>query len=574
VTIPLGKTRRIVGWRLGAVVFIMALALAYAEGSALVGQEPTSRITTELSTTTETTTTVTTTTETSSTQSGSTSLTTSQTRLSSTTRTTSINSAVSSSQIAKMNQSTLNSVVNSSGVAFSLSTTALPYMVVTDNLTRSVVGLVYLTTDVALDSSFGFSGPIGVLVYVNTTGTIEGLRLWSIEDMYSNWGVMGSWSWSTSPVLHAYLRSFVNRSVFQPLQLGKDVQGITGATFTSTGVASGIRDGGRAVVEDFKQSTGQPGPGQISMLIAALGSMDPRSTLTILLSLGLFAGALATFWAGKSWAKYAVFIASIAFLGLYAGRMVTIGDFPVFLTGFFPPLNANPFWYLLYGCVLLTSLIWGRIYCGYLCPFGAVIELLNVISPVRLRMPEAIHRRLVYVKYVILVLAVVLTFAVIRGIATGSNFFDVEPFSTLFLSAGDATAFGFLGVVLVASALFSRFYCGYICPVGAALSILGRLRIQEIRRWPECEGCKVCERGCPTGAISHGKVSTLECMDCRKCEANFLNTNICPHYAAARTSALSVRDVGDALGCECLVWTGRGTSPQKELRGELAWQSP
>jgi hypothetical protein len=542
MTIPFGKTRRTVRWRLGAVLFLVVLTLAYAEGTAAVGNGPASRTTTELSTTTE----FSTTTEMTSAQSWSTSQTTSQTELS-TTHTTSINPAVSSSQIAKMNQSTLHSIVNASGVMFSLSTTALPYVVVSDNLTGNVRGLVYLTTDVALDSSYGFSGPIGVLVYVNTTGTIEALRLWSIEDMYDNWEVMGSWSWSSSPVLRAYLNSFVNRSVFQPLQVGKDVQGIAEATFTSTGVASGVRDGGRTVVEDFQQSTGRPGPGQISLLIAALGSMDPRSTLTFLLSLGLFAGALLAFWVGKGWAKYAVYIASIAFLGLYAGRMVSIGDFPIFLTGYFPPLYINPFWYLLYGGVLLTSLVWGRIYCGYLCPFGAVTELLNTISPIKLQMPEAIHRRLVYVKFIILVIAVVLTFAILRGIASGSNFFDVEPFSTLFLSAGDAIAFVFLGFVLVASALFSRFYCGYICPAGAALSILGRLRIREIRRWPECEACKICERGCPTGAISQGKVSTLECMNCRKCEANFLNTSICPHYAAARTSALSVRDVGDAL---------------------------
>lgn len=510
-------------WRLGAVLFLVVLALAYAESTMLVGKGPTSTTTTQLSTTTEM----------SSTLSGSTSQTTSLTELSSTTHTTSINSAVSSSQIAKMNQSTLDSVVNASGDAFSLSTTALPYVVVANNLTGKAVGLVYLTTDVALNSSYGFAGPIGVLVYINTTGTIEGARLWSIMD-YETVQVEGSYSWYTSPVLHAYLDSFVNRSVFQPLQVGKDVQGITGATYTSTGVASGIRVGGRAVVEDFQHSTGQPGPGQISLLIAALGSMDPRSALIIVLFLGLFAGALLSFWVGRDWAKYTVLIASIVFLGLYAGKMVSIGDFPIFLTGYFPLLSINPFWYLLYGGVLLTSLMWGRIYCGYLCPFGAVTELLNVISPIKLRMPQAIHRRLVYVKYIILVITVVLTFAIVRGIATGSSFFDVEPFSTLFFSAGGAVAFGFLGAVLVASALFSRFYCGYICPAGAALAILGRLRIREIRRWPECEACKICERGCPTGAISHGKVSAFECMNCRKCEATFMNSKICPHYAGER----------------------------------------
>lgn len=515
-----------VGWRLGVILVFVLLAIAYAEGPLLAGQSTTTRTTAQTPIPTQA----------SSTQSVSTSQTSSQTEVSNTTRTTSINPTVSSSQIAKMNKSTLNSVVNRSGVTFSLSTTALPYVVVTNNLTGKVVGLVYLTTDVALNSSWGYAGPIGVLVCINTSGTIQGVRLWSIDDYFTE-QVMGSYSWSTSPVLRAYLNSFVNKSVFQPLQVGKDVQGITGATYTSTGVASGIRDGGRAVVENYLQSVWQSDPGQVSLLIAALGSMDPSSVLTIVLILGLFAGALLAFWAGRDWAKYTIFVASIVFLGLYAGRMVSISDFPIFLNGYFPPLGNNTFWYLLYGGVLFTSLIWGRVYCGYLCPFGAFTELLNAVSPFKLRIPEAIHRRLVYAKYVVLVITVVLVLAAIRGVAMGSDFFDVEPFSTLFLWSGDAIAFGFLGVILVASALICRFYCRYICPAGAALSILGRLRVQEIRRWPECEKCRVCESECPTGAISHGKISAFECMNCRKCEANFMNTKICPHYALARTGS-------------------------------------
>jgi ferredoxin/Na+-translocating ferredoxin:NAD+ oxidoreductase RnfG subunit len=529
MSIPLGKTRRVVGWRLAVVLFLVVMALAYSEGTFLQGQGTTSQTTIQVSTTTQI----------SSTQSVSTSQTTSQTETSRTTHT--INPEVSSSEIAKMNETTLERVVNRTGVSFSLSTTAVPYVVVTDNLSGNVVGLAYLTTDVAFYSSYGFSGPIAILVYVNTTGTIEGVRLWAIWDSYGGYAgeqIVGSASWYTSPVLHAYLNSFVNRSVFQPLQLGNDVQGITGATFTSTGVASGIRDGGRVVVEDFQQSIGEPGLGQISLLIAALGSMDPRSALTILLLLGLFAGALLSFWAGRDWAKYTFLLASVVFLGLYAGRMVSINDFPIFLSGYFPPFNINPYWYVLYGGVLVTSLIWGRVYCGYLCPFGAVTELLNAVSPVKLRMPEAIHRRLVYAKYVVFAVAVILVYAAIKGVTTGSYFFDVEPFSALFLGASDVVALGFLGVVLVSSALFSRFYCSYICPAGAGLSILGRLRVQEIRRWPECEGCRVCERGCPTGAISRGRISPFECMNCRKCETNFLNAKICPHYATARIGGI------------------------------------
>lgn len=518
------------------MVIILALFfVAYLEGTALTVGGTVTQTTVQTSTPTQT----------EASQSQSTSETTSQTVVTGATQTShtsTISPAVLASGIAKMNQTTLNGLVNRTGVTFSLSTTSLPYVVVTDNRTGKILGLVYLTTDVALESSYGFDGPIGILVYVNTSGTIEGVRLWSIFDSYGIWGssIVGSSSWYTSPVLHAYLNSFVNRSVFQPLQVGNDVQGIAQATFTSTGVASGIRDGGRAVVEDFQSATAQPGTGQVSFLISIFGTMNASSALTVAVVLGLFTGALLAFWSGRTWAKYVVFFASIAFLGLYAGRMVSIGDLPIFLTGYFPPLGTNLFWYVLYCGVLVTSLVWGRIYCGYLCPFGAVTELLNAISPLKVRMPEAIHRRLVYLKYATLILAVALVLGAIRGVEVAPGFFDVEPFSTLFLSIGDVIAFVFLGAVLVASALFTRFYCSYICPAGAGLSILGRLRVREIKRWPECQSCRVCEAGCPTGAISHGRISTLECMNCRKCEANFLNTSICPHYALGRKGGSSL----------------------------------
>jgi polyferredoxin len=90
-----------------------------------------------------------------------------------------------------------------------------------------------------------------------------------------------------------------------------------------------------------------------------------------------------------------------------------------------------------------------------------------------------------------------------------------------------------LGAVVL-SVPFSRFYCNYACPAGAVLSLAGRARVREIRRWPECNSCKVCEMDCPQRAICGPRISVFECMNCGDCEKNCLDIKKCPHYSTAR----------------------------------------
>jgi hypothetical protein len=527
MAVPLKGTRHIVKWKAAAILVVFGAVLIYpgieTTYFSQTGQSQTSSFTitsvTGATSLQRSTTTA---------QTESSTLTTTTSGVTCSGLTNSVRPTVSASGIAEVNRSILSALINRSQVCFSLSSTSIPYIVVTDAKSNKPIGLAYLTTDVAPSASWGYSGPIGVLVYVNATGTIEGVRLWTITD-----------TWEAYPTtVQVYLNRFVNRSVFDPLQIGNDIQGITSATYTSNGIASGIRDAGRIVVEDFENNySSHSGTGQIGNSLAVIGIMESEGTISSLILLGLFCCAVTAFWRGSNRVKYGVFAAAILYLGLLTGRMVSISDFPIFLMARLPPFDTNMFWYVLYGGTLFTSLLWGRLYCGYLCPFGAVTEILHKASPLKLKMPHWANRRLVYLKYVVLGATLLLTYAAIGGMATAAGFQDVEPFLALFLSVGDILAFVFLGAVLVASVFFERFYCSYICPAGAGLSLLGWFRVSEIRRWGECSRCGVCEADCPTGAISHGKISPLECMDCRRCEVNFLNSKICPHYAVERIAS-------------------------------------
>lgn len=175
--------------------------------------------------------------------------------------------------------------------------------------------------------------------------------------------------------------------------------------------------------------------------------------------------------------------------------------------------------------------MWGRLYCGYLCPFGAFTQIMNRISPIKARIPTKVHSKLVYVKYPVLVMVVI-------GVLSGNSWIiGVEPFQTFFFLKGDWWMWVIMIAAVILSVPFNRLYCHYVCPIGALLSLVGRARVMEIRRWPECDRCKLCEQTCPEGAIVGPKISVLECMNCRECEKNYLDPKMCPHYSPERLNS-------------------------------------
>lgn len=183
-----------------------------------------------------------------------------------------------------------------------------------------------------------------------------------------------------------------------------------------------------------------------------------------------------------------------------------------------------------------TTLLWGRVFCGYLCPFGVLQDFLERIVPRRLqrRMPQWIHQRALLIKYVLL--AVVLLPAVVEVIAptlisdTFSIYHFFEPFGTVFFLSPSLFLWTIAITFLVASAIVPRFYCRYLCPLGAALAVASRISPFRIRRVEQCTLCKVCEHSCPTGAIQGSVIDFPECVRCSICEVKLIErAGTCRH---------------------------------------------
>lgn len=194
----------------------------------------------------------------------------------------------------------------------------------------------------------------------------------------------------------------------------------------------------------------------------------------------------------------------------------------------------DPMTVTLWAFVLISSFIWGRgTFCGWLCPFGALQDLVSKLAGAlgvpRLQVPERIDARLKLLKYG--VLGVILAVACV-SVPWADRLVEVEPFKTsitlLFKRAWPFVAWA--GGLVVLSAFFYKSYCRYLCPLGAGMALLGRLRrFQWIARRSECgQPCQRCRSDCAYQAIKKpGEIDYNECFQCLDCVAIYQSEQLC-----------------------------------------------
>ncbi len=220
---------------------------------------------------------------------------------------------------------------------------------------------------------------------------------------------------------------------------------------------------------------------------------------------------------------------TVGFIGWYAQGQLSI----VNMTGLLQSVKEgrslafflyDPMTVCLWGFVALSFFIWGRAtFCGWLCPFGALQELVSRLARLlrvpQLRLRTAVDAKLKWIKYVLL--AGVLVSALFAP-QLADNLVEIEPFKTAitlyFVRSWPFVAYA--AGLLVASAVVYKFFCRYLCPFGAGLAVLGKLRLfQWLPRRAECgTPCQTCRHRCdyqairPNGAIAYDEC--FQCMDC------------------------------------------------------------
>lgn len=266
----------------------------------------------------------------------------------------------------------------------------------------------------------------------------------------------------------------------------------------------------------------------------ATAGFDRRAVVDVA-ALGLvLAFALVSFVKKSDRLKVVSLVLSVAYLGFVKASLVSVVDIFGAMRWSLPAFVDGQAYYLLVGFTLVSTVLWGRLYCGRICAFGALTQLMDRVVPARYRVepPAWLDRRLMYVKYV------VLGAAVLYVLAGGDTlvYRYIEPF-WMFTLNGNAVMWTLLAVLLLATVFVRNLYCRYLCAVGAGLGLLSNLTVFRIKRWGECQTCKLCEKTCEWGAIDGPKILVSECVRCDDCERLYADEDRCPHWLIEKRAA-------------------------------------
>jgi NosR/NirI family nitrous oxide reductase transcriptional regulator len=231
---------------------------------------------------------------------------------------------------------------------------------------------------------------------------------------------------------------------------------------------------------------------------------------------------------------------TLVFLGWYANAQLSVVNLMALAgslrAGFtWDAFLMDPLVFIQWFAVAAALLFWGRgAYCGWLCPFGALQEITNRIARAlkvpQWTLPWGLHERLWPVKYMI--------FLGLFGVSLASmpmaeKLAEVEPFKTAIILKfmRDWPFVVFALILLVIGLFIERFYCRYLCPLGAALAIPARMRMFDwLRRYRDCGSpCQTCAHECPVQAIHPtGEINPNECVNCLHCQVLYQSDAKCP----------------------------------------------
>lgn len=268
-----------------------------------------------------------------------------------------------------------------------------------------------------------------------------------------------------------------------------------------------------------------------------------------------------------AWVRRSYLLFTLVWLGWYANAQLSVVNVLTFANSLMTGFNwefflSAPLIFILWASVAAGLLFWGRgPFCGWLCPFGALQELTNNVAQwlkvPQIRLPWGLHERLWPIKYIIFLALFGLS---LYSLALAEMFSEVEPFKTaIVLKFAREWPFVIFALTMLSAGLFiERFYCRYLCPLGAALAIPGRIRMFEwLKRYPECGSpCQRCAKECPVQSIHpEGQINVNECIYCMHCQELYHDDHRCPHMIQVRLK----REKFSALSTS----TSRGEAPAK-----------
>jgi len=344
----------------------------------------------------------------------------------------------------------------------------------------SVEGIVAFNSYDVVPSLKGYAGPIKVLIALRGDGMITGLKILEHTE--------------TKNYVHymekpAYLRNFIGKSINDPFEVNKDIDGISRATVSVKALARTVRDSSR----------------KVAFVVYGMDVVTEGNVLWYdggwILYAVLFLGACACYilsrrYRGVLGMRDLSLALGIAVIGVYLSTPFSILHV---LNLFMFNLSSSMLWYVIVATVLLSMIFAGRFYCGWLCPFGALSEFIGRLPVNKWKISEELDDRWRMLKYILLVLVVITVF--LTGKTDYGNF---EVYLTLFSLNGNPFAWVLMCGMLIINVRIKRFWCRYICPVASFGGLITRKDTGYVSM-----------KECPMGNKQDPLAS--ECIRCNQC---------------------------------------------------------
>ena len=369
----------------------------------------------------------------------------------------------------------------------------------------------------------GYGGDINLQIYFSLDGKIQKIKV--IEQYETE-------MYAKDVFTEKYLQQYYGKNATAEFVLGKDISAITGATITCSAVNEIIYQSVKNVNQYLiKKDVFK----KVKLRVAKIEFVK-----TILLVFVFLLATLGFIYEVKI-LRYLIMGVSVIFLGFWYYGGLSFGHIQSFIYFNFSH-RYNIFIWVFIILVIFTTFLFGRLYCGWLCPFGAVLEFLFEIkkffeSKYKKSLGKKIELEIVedntvvkflrkyehYYRYIKYILAMVILLA--------PSMIILEPFQYMFLLyKTNFLQVVYLIAILLFCILFIRVWCRYFCPLGGFLSIIAKISLFKLKINKSCFKCEICKTICPTNAIIEKnerlRIIKSECILCNKCRQSCGPKNI------------------------------------------------
>lgn len=315
---------------------------------------------------------------------------------------------------------------------------------------------------IAIGEGNGYGGPMQLAVAINLEGEITDLTV--IKHLETP-------RWFERVFQNGLISRLIGKRYSDAFSLNSDVDGVSGATYTSRGLANAALEGVRRLAEQ-ELDLDVP-PKAPTKFIFGL----PEITLIALFVLGII-GRRKSFRHTKKM-RWFCMVTGMIMLGFVYTNPLTISMLNQMLLGFWPDWHTHFYWYLLIIGILFSMTVFNKNpYCEWFCPFGAAQECMGKIGGAKAHTLRNYQSKMQWIQRG-LAFAAVLIALLYRNPGLSSY----EIFGTMFDLDGNVTQFFLLGLVLLSALFIHRPWCRYLCPIKPVEAFIKHLQNWTSETW-------------------------------------------------------------------------------------------